>query len=248
MALQIPQEIEERLAEHLDWMKITPDVVLDLGYGAGLADPLLKAAYPRAQHLALDLDPACLPHPPRWSPLNLLKAKSIAGMAARAEAIPLRNASVDLVHSSLLLPCVDVPTTLREVSRILKPGGLFLWSSLGPDSFRELKAAGMEFKPFLDMHDLGDLLVEVGLSNPVVNREDLVFTYGDRETLRQDLTGWGWEYYLQAHPDVRHWQQALEHLTGELNLTLEAIFGHAWKPALPKGLEGKRVIPINAPR
>jgi malonyl-CoA O-methyltransferase len=248
MALQIPLEIQERLAEHLDWMKITPERVLDLGYGAGLANPLLEAAYPRAWHLALDSDPHCLPRPPRWNPLRFLGPNPIGGIAGRAEAIPLQTASVDLVHSNLLLPCVDAPAMIREVARILKPGGLFLWSSLGPDSFRELRALGVDFKPFMDMHDLGDLLLECGLSNPVVNREDLVFTYGDRETLREDLTGWGWEYYLQAHPDAANWHHALEGLKGELNLSLEALFGHAWKPLPPKGLEGKRIIPINAPR
>jgi malonyl-CoA O-methyltransferase len=248
MSLQVPQEIQQRLGLHLEWMKIEPALVLDLGYGAGLAQPLLQQRYPRARQLALDLNPAHLPARPARNPLRLFwPGKCIWGIGGRAEAIPLKTASVDLVHSNLLLPCADSAAVIGEVARILKPGGLFLFSSLGPDSFAEMRAAGADFKDFTDMHDLGDQMVQAGLSNPVLNREDVIFTYEDDLTLRGDFRHWGCEGYLQdSRPTA--WQGFLESYRGELKVTLEVVFGHAWKPTPPKGLEGKRVIPIKAPR
>lgn len=248
MSLQLPLEIQQRLDEHLEWMKIEPAVVLDLGYGQGLAEPLLKARYPRARHLALDLNPKNLPQKTTWSPFHLLKKTSQTfGIGGNAEAIPLKSQSIDLVHSNLLLPCCDSLAVIREVARVLKPGGLFLFSSLGPDSFSQLRQAGLALKDFTDMHDLGDQMVEAGLANPVVNRDDIVFTYGEPATLIRDLEGWGFEYYLNQ-PSPVAWHHLLENISGKLELTLEAVFAHAWKPLPPKGLEGKRIIPIKAPR
>ena len=131
---------------------------------AGLLRRLLSAA------------PAALPH-----------------LVAQSDALPLARASLGLVWSNLMLPALDDPLpTFREIHRTLEVDGLLMFSTLGPDTLRELRAAlpdrrGERVHRFIDMHDLGDALVRSGLAEPVLDVERFTLTYAEVRDLMRDL-------------------------------------------------------------
>ena len=160
--------LREQMVQRLDWVAFTPEVVLDLGCGTGQGAAALAARWPRARVIALDASPAMLEELARRD----LPAR-IERLRAEAEAIPLPDASVDLVFSNLMLPwCEDIDAVFAEVARILKPRGLFTFTTFGPDTLVELRVAwhaaggATPPHPFTDMHDLGDGLVRAGSPSP----------------------------------------------------------------------------------
>jgi malonyl-CoA O-methyltransferase len=119
-------------------------------------------------------------------------------VCADAQALPLADASVDLVHSSLCLQwCEDPGLALAEFRRVLRPDGLLLFSTFGPDTLRELRAAFADVdrmphvSRFIDMHDIGDALLASGFRDPVLERDDFTLTYADARDLMRELRAIG---------------------------------------------------------
>jgi len=187
-ALQV--EVGARLREVLDAQgDFVPARVLDAGCGPGDGAQALRARWPDADVVALDL---ALPM------LRLAAGAAADRVCADVQALPLADASVELVHSSLCLQwCEDPGQALAEFGRVLRPGGLLLFSTFGPDTLKELRAAFAAVDPtphvsrFVDMHDIGDALLAGGFRDPVLEREDLVLTYRDARTLMHELRAIG---------------------------------------------------------
>jgi malonyl-CoA O-methyltransferase len=253
----IQREVADRLLERLDWMRLSPERILDVGAGTGYCARLLERRYRGSRVILLDLAPGML-----------LESRRRSGwfarehyVCARAELLPLADASVDLIVSSLAFQwCEQLDVVFRECRRVLKPGGLLLFSSLGPDTLKELRSAFATFDAsphvnrFPDMHIVGDALVEAGFSSPVLEREDLVATYIDVLTLMRDLKGIGArnsDHDRHRHLSGRKLLQALElgyepfRREGLLPATYELVFGHGWVSPQARRQDGSTVFPLN---
>ena len=167
-AARLESEVAQRLGERLDFIKLVPRRILDAGSGPGRDSRALAQRFPGKEVIALDY---ALPMLPRAGLLARWLRRGVVAVAADMEALPLASGSVDLVWSNMALHWVNDPlAAFREFARVLHPDGLVMFSTLGPDTLKELRAAGAGSRVhgFTDMHDLGDLLVASGLTNPVM--------------------------------------------------------------------------------
>ena len=153
------QEITQRLLEQLNTIRIQPQTIIDLGAGTGYSTDLLTQRYPQAQVIAIDLSTQMSLQNKQKNSAN----KTCCFIAADAEELPLVTDSVDIIFSNLLLHwCNDVPAVFAEIQRVLKPGGLFIFSMLGPDTFKEVRQSWAQIDDyahthtFTDMHNIGD--------------------------------------------------------------------------------------------
>ena len=129
-------QIRGQMIERLDWIDFSPETVLDLGCGTGHGAAALAALWPRGRIIALDSSPGMLRETNR-----LDEEARIERLCAEAESLPLNDASVDLVFSNVMLPwCEDIDAVFAEVARVLKPRGLFTFTTFGPDTLMELRS------------------------------------------------------------------------------------------------------------
>jgi malonyl-CoA O-methyltransferase len=181
-----------------------------------------------------------------------------------AECLPLANQSVDLIFSNLALQwCWALDSVFAEFQRILKPGGLLTFTTLGPDTLKELRAAWssvdnyQHVNPFMDMHDIGDGLIRAGLIEPVMDVERYTLTYPDVYKLMHDLkmlgaqtVGSGRQDGLMGKKRQQRMVQGYELFRGEdgLPASFEVIYGHAWgRSQIPqrRAPDGSVKIPIH---
>ena len=243
---RVAAELLERLAE----FNFQPRVVLDLGAGTGRVTRELKRRYPRALVIALDLAAGMLREARRNQPLWRRFAR-VCGDALR---LPLKDGSVDLVFSSLMLQwCEPLDAAFAEVRRVLKPEGFFAFSTFGPDTLNELRSAWTQadgynhVNGFVDMHDVGDALVRAGLTEPVLDVERLVLDYADALALMRDLKAIGAHNATAGRPRslagrarLTRVQDAYEAFrrAGQLPATYEVIYGACW------GAAGRHATPV----
>ncbi|WP_058554559.1 malonyl-ACP O-methyltransferase BioC [Thiohalocapsa sp. ML1] len=239
----LQREIGNRMLERLGYIRLAPKRVLDLGCGPGFTLDGLARRYRGAEILALDFALSMLRRARRrghW--LNRPRL-----ICADAEALPLADDSVDLVFSNATLQWVnDLDATFRELLRVLRPGGLLLFSTFGPDTLRELRTAwaavdqGAHVSPFLDMHDIGDALVRARFADPVMDVERMTLTYADLRGLMRDLKQLGAHNALTGRARgltgrrrLAALEQAYESQRqgGRLPATYEVVHGHAWVTA-----------------
>ncbi len=232
-------ELREQMIERLGWIAFEPDTVLDLGCGTGHAAVALGHRWPKARVVAVDFAPGMLREAARHD---------VAGRSERlcadALAVPLPAASVDLLFANLLLPwCEDLDALFAEVARLLRPRGLFTFTTLGPDTLAELREAwrdadaGPHVHPFTDMHDIGDGLIRAGLVEPVLDVSRYRLTYPDLRTLMHELKAAGAQNAaadrrrtLTGRGRMRAIERAYERYRrdGVLPASCEVIFGQAW--------------------
>ncbi len=202
-AAVLQREVERRMFERLDYIRCRPHRVLDSGCGVGHGLKLLRRRYPEADLLGMDFAPGVLGEAKREESL-FERARRFASSSGRFylcadfARLPLRAASVDMVWSNLALAWAGDPlAALREVHRVLIAGGLLMFSSYGPDTLKELKAAfgagsaARHVHSFIDMHDLGDMLVASGFAAPVMDMEVITLTYSEVPALLRDLKASG---------------------------------------------------------
>lgn len=269
----VVREISRRMDERLDYIRIEPRRILDLGCGTGADLPRLAQRFPHATLLAADFAAQMVtragvrlraeaPQPGLLRRLLGGNPPSLPHLVASADALPLARGSLGLVWSNLMFPALDDPLpALKEIHRTLEVGGLLMFSTLGPDSLKELRtclpnSAGERVHRFIDMHDLGDALVGAGFSDPVMDMEILTLTYADLDGLLHDLRASGAANAASTRPrglsgragwaKARAAYEALRQ-NGRLPATLEIIQGHAWKAA-PKTTEDGRSIVRFQPR
>lgn len=256
-------EVERRMFERLDYIRLLPARVLDAGSGAGRGLGLLHGRYPKADLVGVDFASAAIRNAVRAESrvgraLRLLRGPARLHVCSDIQRLPLPSRSVDMVWSNLALAWVEDPAAaLREFHRVLATGGLLMFSSYGPDTLKELKTAfsvcstTRHVHEFSDMHDLGDMLVESGFADPVVDMERITLTYADAGTLARDLKASGetcaardrragllgsrtWKKMLQAYERER--------VDGRLPATVEVIYGHAWKGEPRSTADGRQIV------
>ena len=245
------REVGRRMLERLSFMRHPTSLLLDLGCGGGACRAALEQQFPDARWLGLDLSPAMLGAATTGWRERLVAWTGRTGQALRAcasaERLPLADASVDLVFSNLMLHWHPAPhTVIAEIARVLRTGGLVMFSSYGPDTLRELRAAcsvalpSSRPMPFVDMHDFGDMLVESGFEAPVMEVETLRLTFAGAAALLSEVRALGGNPRadrpagLPSGAQARSLLRALDSgadAQGRLGLTFEVVIGHGWKAA-----------------
>jgi len=262
-AAALQGEVERRMLERLEYVRLLPRRVLDAGCGTGRGLGLLRNRYPRADLLGVDFARAAIGAASRSESLpgrvrRFLHGAQSVYLCADFARLPLPAGTIDMVWSNLALAWADDPlAALREFQRVLAPGGLLMFSSYGPDTLKELKSAftsgssARRVHPFMDMHDLGDMLLACGFAAPVMDVEKITLTYARAEDLARDLkasgetcaaldrsrtlTGRGaWRRMLAAYESERK--------DGRLPATVEIVYGHAWKGEPRDAGEGRQIV------
>ena len=257
----LQREIASRMLERLDYVKIDPERVLDLGCGTGFSLGALAERYPKAQVLGADLSEAMLRVGQgersrlRWA-LPFLRSRKSALVAADALALPLPAGSQGLLWSNLMLHWLDDPLpAFREMQRALDVGGLLMFSCFGPDTLKELRASFADgfthTQRFADMHDYGDMLLECGFADPVMDVEIITMTWPAVDDLLRELRQGGascamfdrrrglmgrtaWQAMRANYENFRQ--------DGRLPATFEVIYGHAWKTPAKKTADGAAIV------
>jgi malonyl-CoA O-methyltransferase len=254
----LQREVSSRLLESLDYFDEraqreagnaaprTPQVVLDVGCGPGHAAVDIQKRWPRAQVVALDLALPMLRETRRnaggWRPF---KARP-AAVCGDARALPLGDATVDVLFSNLCLQWVpDLPAVFAGFRRVLKPGGLMLLSTFGPDTLWEMREAFAQadsaphVSPFASIAQFGDALIAAGFQDPVLDRDELVMQHDDLGGLMRELRTLGATNALSTRrrsltgrARFARAAQAYEALRtgGRLPATWEVISAQAWGP------------------
>jgi malonyl-CoA O-methyltransferase len=226
-------QVRENLLSRLDWMAAAPRVVVDAGAGTGHASRALIRRYPKALVIALDFSPRMLKAAARHQPW-LRRFSRVCG-----------DAGVDLILSNLMLQWCDLDRVLTEFRRVLAPRGLFSFTTLGPDTLRELRGAWAQVDSrthvnrFIDMHDIGDALVRAGFASPVLDVERYTLNYLDVRRVAADLKNTGAHNSTFGRPRGLTGKRRFAALQaayephrqdGRLPATYEVVFGHAWTP------------------
>jgi malonyl-CoA O-methyltransferase len=242
-AAGLQARVAAELLERLAVFAFEPRVVLDLGAGTGRVTRELKRRYRRALVIALDLAPGMLRearrHQQWWR-----RFERVCGDALR---LPLADASVDVVFSSLMLQwCEPLDTALAECRRVLKPDGFFAFSTFGPDTLHELRGAWASadgynhVNHFVDVHEVGDALVRSGLMEPVLDVDRVEVGYPDALSLMRDLKAIGAHNVTAGRPRalvgrarLKRMQDAYEAFRRDdrLPATYEVIYGASWGAA-----------------
>lgn len=242
-------EVARRMAERLPIVKQRPACIADWGSFLGASRALLAQTYPRARLLAVETDAARRDSTaaalgrPWWS---LRRWSSASDVVVENE---LETGQVQLLWSNMGLHGAANPAAvLRQWHRVLGVDGFLMFSTLGPGTLlrlRSLYAAqgwGGPFAPFVDMHDLGDLLVEAGFADPVMDQETLTLTWPSADALLAELRTLGGNVAQRRHTGLRtpRWRarllQALAATAGSdgrIALDFEIVYGHAFRP-LPR--------------
>ena len=244
------EEVGRRMEERLQWIKKQPESWLDWAPARGgmEAHGRLLQRYPKASVQVYEPDPQQAEQTRSrlerawWQPSRWTRPVTRFGLP--------EEGGVQMVWSNMGLHAADQPQeVIRQWHRVLAVDGFLMFSCLGPDTLKELRAlyadAGWSAPghAFTDMHDWGDMLVEAGFAEPVMDMERIVLSYERAERLLAELRELGRNFHPQRFPGLRgrgwHAQllqrlashpALLEGADGRLNLTFEIIYGHAFKP------------------
>lgn len=264
-AAVLQKQVATHVDERLDLVLVEPKTILDVGAGTGILTSKLVQRYPGAKILGLDLSHNMLEKAqqnlarPGWKGLpsflsNVLGLTKPGAQLINADAnhIPLADASVDLIVTNLMLQwCDDLDKVFQEFRRVLKPEGLLMLTTFGPDTLKELRQAwskvdGQEHvNTFIDMHDIGDALIRNGFGQPVMDVEHFTLTYEKPIGVLKDLKAIGATNATETRQHglmgKQRFTQMLEaydqqRQNGLIPATYEVIHGHAW--AAPEVVKG----------
>lgn len=259
LAAKVQQEIGERLLERLHYLKMSPQRILDLGCGPGFFSRELALMYPKAQIVGVDL-----------AELMLIQARKKHSwrrkwslVAADMNNMPFATGAFDLVFANQVIHWGDsLPQVFRELNRVMKANACLMFTTLGPDTFKELKMAWSAVNEFAhvnefpDMHDVGDCLMSEHFLEPVMDMELLAVHYETLPKLLKSLKAQGvkninsarnqgltgktsWKLFEQNY-------SSMQTDTGKYPLTYEVVYGHAWKGEQRKTEQGvETMIPIS---
>ena len=269
-AAVLQREVASRMLSRLDVVKLAPAAIVDAGCGTGEGSLQLAARYPGARVVGFDFAFAMT----RAADERVRRSRSlyqrllapIAGVAtagprfvcADLNALPFSGVTFDLAWSNLALQWVnDLPRAFAEMRRCLKVGALFTFTTFGPDTLKELRAAfaradaHTHVSRFVDMHDLGDMLVAAGYADPVMDMEMLTLTYPSPAALMHELKTLGATNATRGRAKGltgrRRFDRVVTQLDtlavdGRLPATFEIVYGHAWKSAPKTTAEGLPVV------
>jgi malonyl-CoA O-methyltransferase len=255
-AAVLQNEIGDRLMERLDYIRLQPRRILDLGAGTGMFTSALMKRYRKADVVALDIAKPmlhCVKQRAGW----LRKPGCVCG---DSESLPFNDDSFDFIFSNLMLQwCTDLEATFVELRRVLSPGGLLMFTTFGPDTLMELRASWeavdgyTHVNSFIDLHDVGDSLLHTKWAEPVMDSERITVTYRELRGLMQDLKRIGAHNVTSGRPrgltGKRHLQQLVDAYEpfredGVLPASYEVVYGHAWSPLNKHSAAGSNEVPL----
>lgn len=237
----LQNEVAERLLQRLDYIRRLPQTVIDIGSGTGICTQALAKRYNKADVFGVDLSMAMCQVAKKK---NSWRRKS-QYCCAEAERLPVANDSIDLIVSNLTLQWCRHKKVLQECYRVLRPGGLLMFTSFGPDTLHELRAAWRQVDDqvhvheFIDMHHLGDELVQCRFADPVMDMEKITLTYDKVSALLRDLKMIGaTNAHLSSNKGLTgrnrfdRFQTAYASMFNDdrISATYEIVYGHAWVP------------------
>ena len=243
--------VREEMLSRLDWVSLKPQCILDAGCGTGHASQSLLKKYPDAHVISLDFAMRMLRKTRALNESIAQRFKRLIGLSQQSylcadlEQLPLAANSVDMFWSNLAIQWSNnLDAVFADIHRVLRTDGLLMFSTLGPDTLKELRAASsvdgnVHVNRFLDMHDIGDALVRAGFADPVLDVERVVLTYDDVISVMRDLKSIGAHNATDGRVRGLQGRKFLQNLTqqyeqfrkdGKLPATFEVIYGHAWKP------------------
>jgi len=241
---RLQAEVGDRLLARLDGLRLAPKTVVDLGCGPGIQARALAGRFSSARVVAMDW---ALPMLERAGARRGWWRRRFARVAADAGRLPLAESSVDLLYSNLMLQwCDDLPALLNAFRRVLRPGGLILVSTFGPETLTELRQCSQRIdeaarvSPFADVQTVGDALLRAGFAEPVLDTDWITTTYRRPRDLLVELKAIGATFagagrsrgltppsriraLLDAYADFR-----LD--SGLYPATWEVIYASAWGP------------------
>jgi malonyl-CoA O-methyltransferase len=272
----LQREIGARMLSRLDYVKLDPAAILDAGCGTGAAIGELQARYPQSRIVALDLAlPMVEAARRRIGAGRSLYRRLLGPLTGRAHpapafvcgdinALPFAGVSFDLLWSNLALQWVnDLPRAFAEARRVLRVGGLLTFTTFGPDTLKELASAFRQVdghthvSRFVDMHDVGDMLVDAGFADPVIDMEFVTMTYETPAALLRELRALGATNAtrgrsrgLTGRRRMARAEAALERQRrdGRIPATYEVIYGHAWKGEAKRTPDGLPIVRFAPPR
>jgi malonyl-CoA O-methyltransferase len=229
----LQNEIANRLAEKLKVISIKPQTIIDLGSGTGFLSEKTAKIFPNSILVCVD-----------FAQQSLLENSQNLKVCANAYKLPFASNSVDFIVSNLMMQwCPDSTTLFNECFRVLKPQGLFLFTTFGPDTLKELKRSwsvvdsSAHVNNFIDMHDIGDQMLQSGFQSPIMEMENITLTYEKVVDLMHDLKAIGAQNVanrskaLTGKTKFKKMIEMYENYRedGKLPATYEVIYGHAWK-------------------
>jgi malonyl-CoA O-methyltransferase len=240
-AAALQDRVRGELVSRLDELKVEPQTILDLGAGTGHGSRALKRRFPKAMVVATDIAAGMLEQArsqSRW-------LRRFERVRADAYALPFAAGTFDLVFSNLMLQwCDDLDAVFGELARVLKPGGLLLFSTFGPDTLVELREAwgnagdaGNHVNHFFDAHALGSALMHAQLAEPVLDVDRIVVGYADVMSLMRELKAIGAHNVTNGRARGLTGRQRLSAMTrayealrrdGKLPATWEVIYASTW--------------------
>ena len=248
-AAALQAKVRAELLVRLDELKPPRDarVVLDLGAGTGAATAALRDRFRKARVVAVDLAPGMLREAARHQRLF----RRFDRVLADAAQLPFADASVDVAYSNLMLQWfVDPARVFFELARVLRPGGLLVFSSFGPETLRELRAAwetadpgGVHVNRFIDVHDLGGALQRTGFAEPVLDVDRLRLHHADATGLLRELKAIGAHNVNAGRARALTGRRRFEAMVGAyetlrtpkgLPATWEIVYGIAWAAETPR--------------
>lgn len=263
-AAVLQREVADRMLSRLDYLRQPPSAILDAGSGTGYAAAALRGRYRDAALTEFDLALGMLQQSARrdgwWARgLAAIGASRMHRVCGEIERLPFAADAFGMVWSNLALQWVeDLPSAFAEMWRVLRPGGVLLFSTFGPDTLKELRAAfaaidgRAHVNRFVDMHDIGDTLVHARFADPVMDMEHITVTYADVRSLMRELKAIGAHNVNRARPQgltgrtaLARVEEAYERMRrdGRLPATFEVVYGHAWKPEAPRlAVDGRAIV------
>lgn len=254
----LQQEVNRRLLERLECIQINPACVLDIGAGTGDASRPLQVRYSGARIYALDFAFEMLCELRRQT--HWWRRCRLVTVCGDALCLPFAENSFDLVFSSLTFQwCFALDHVFSEIVRVLKPGGVLLFATLGPDSLWELRDSWSEVDSFehvnrfLDMHHVGDGMLKAGFSDSVTDIDRITLNYPDIISLLRSLKAIGANTVggmrvsgLMGKNRFRQMQQYYEtfRTDGVLPATYEIVYGHGWKLHSQKDVRNREEVYI----
>jgi malonyl-CoA O-methyltransferase len=255
-------EAAKRMAERLPMIRLQPRTVLDWSGPLGGSAALLQAAYPQARQLVLHPDGPSEREPAvrrSWWPWG----RAAAAPVQRLRVQDVAAGQADLLWSNMALQgCADPVALFDQWHRAVAVGGFLMFSTLGPGSLEQLRVIyrqrnwGDAMLPFVDMHDLGDMLVQAGFADPVMDQEQITLTWPDAGALLMELRGLGANVAPGRHAGLRtpRWRDqllaALQQQAREARpaLTIELVYGHAFRVAARPRIEAQTNVSLDAMR
>jgi malonyl-CoA O-methyltransferase len=191
-AAALANAVGEEMLARLEWMALQPSVIVDVGCGVGFCTALLQQRYSAAKIIALDVAHPML----KYSQQQAKKdgGKISLNVCADTMKLPFADGTVDFVFANLILPWLhNVDDVVREWRRVLRPNGLLMFTSLGPDTLQTWRAVLGDFTipHFIDMHEIGDALTRAKFADPVMDVEFYTLNYSDRQKLFAELQASG---------------------------------------------------------